>query len=229
MEFGPGDKLRILHVHQVLGVEAFGGKLRIAEHADLPRTVCHVLQGDPPYFMGGTHRHIVQRPAADSVVLAHEFRIAGTVVAFRLILLQRLFYRLPAGAPEISGFLIPQVDIPARFIKLVECIPQDPSGSSALHKAVSAGIHRNDRTVIRGSQVIRPGTRGVRIGDDIFSGFLVKVSVLHFRSSSVWSCGFSLAFLFDSYYHSKRFHARRKSPDFYWFFLPEYDIIYDHT
>ena len=129
--------------------------------------------------MGGSHRHIIQGFAADSVVFAHKFRIAGAMVAFRPVLFQRLFHRFPAGTPEITGFFIAQVNIPARLIKLVEGIPQDPAGRAALHKTVSAGVHCDDGAVIRRSEIIGPGSRCIGIGNHIFPGFLVKISVLH--------------------------------------------------
>ena len=179
MEFRLGDELRVLHVHQVLGIEAFGRELGISEYADLPRPVRQVLQCNRPYFMRRPHGHIVQGPAPDSLVFAHEFRIACSVVALGFVLVQGLADRLPAGAPEVPGFFVPQVDIPAGLIKLVKCITEDSSSRAALHKAVAAGIHRDDRAVVRRSEIVRPGCGRIGIGDDILSGFLVKIAVLH--------------------------------------------------
>ena len=149
VEFRLRDELRILHVHQVLGIEAFGRQLGIAEYADLSGLVRQVLQADPPDLMGRSHGDIIQGLAADPVVLADDLRIAGAVMAFRFILLQRFGHRLPAGGPEIAGLFIPQVDISSGLVKLVERIPEDPSGSPALDETVSAGIGCHDCTVFR--------------------------------------------------------------------------------
>ena len=106
-------------------------------------------------------------------------------MAFALIGIQGLGHRLPAGGPEIPGFFIPQVDIPAGLVKLVEGIAQDPACGTALDKAVSAGVHSDDGTVIRRSEIVRPGGRGIGIGNHILSGFLIKIAVIHAFSSCV--------------------------------------------
>ena len=179
VELRPRDELGVLHVHQVLGIEALRCELRIAEDGDLPRPVRQVLQGDAPDLMGRTHGDIVQGAAADPVVLADEFRIARAVVAFSLVLIQRLLHRFPAGGPEFPGLLIAQIDIPAGLIKLIEYIAEDPPGCAALDEAVSAGIHRDDGAVIRRAKIVGPRGGSIRIGNHIFSGFFVKVSVFH--------------------------------------------------
>ena len=149
MELCLGNKLGILHVHQILRVQALCCKFTVAEYADLPFPVRQVLQADPPDFMGRAHGNVIQCPAADAVIFTDEFRIAGAVVAFSLILFQRLAHGVPAGRPEVSCFLIPQVDIPAGLVKLIEGIAQDSSRGAALDKAVASGVHRYDGTVIR--------------------------------------------------------------------------------
>ena len=183
MEFRLRNELSILHVHQVLGIKTLRRQFGITEHSNLPRPVRQVLHRDPPHLMGRAHGNIVQDPAADPVILADNLRIARAMVTFGLVFFQRLRHRLPAGGPEVTRLLIPQIDIPARLIKLIEGIPQNPPGSTALDKAVSPGIHRYNRAVFRRSQIIGPGRRRIRIGNDILSRLFVKIAVLHDFSS----------------------------------------------
>ena len=149
VEFRPCDELCVLHVHQVLGVKALRRQFRVSEYADLPRPVGQVLHADPPNLMSRAHGTIIHRTAPDPVVFTDEFGIARPVVAFGFILVQRLPDRLPAGAPEVTRLFIPQIDIPSGFVKLIEGIAEDPSGGPALDEAVSAGVYRNNRAVIR--------------------------------------------------------------------------------
>ena len=138
-----------------------------------------VFNGDTPHFVGGIHGNIIQRLAFNVGIFTDKFGIGGTMMAFRLILIQRLGHRTPGSGPEIAAFFIAQVHIAARFIKLIEHITQNTAGSTGLDEAVTTGIDGNDGAVGRGTQIVRPRSRRIGIGDDIFPFGVIEISVLH--------------------------------------------------
>ena len=198
MEFRAGDELGVLHVHQVLLVIAFGGQLAVAEDGQLARLAARVAHLQPPDLMGRALRHVIQRVGGDARVLGADLGIGGAVAAAGLEAVQRLFHRPPAGGPEIAGFVVPQVDIAARLVELVEHIAQDAPGGAGLDEAVAAGVLRDDRAVLGRAQVVGPGHGRARIVDDVLPRLAVKMAVSHLKdlqtemiALSSWKQGYS--------------------------------------
>ena len=179
MEFGDGDELGVLHIHQILSVEGFGGQLAVAEQADFPLFVPRVLHLHPPYLVGGVQGHVIQRLGFDAVIARFDLGIGRAVAGDGLKLIQRLFNGPPGGAPEIAAFLVPQVHVPARLVKLIEHIAQDAPCRAGFDEAVAAGVLGDDGAVCGRAQIIGPGHGRAGIGDQVFTLVIVKVSELH--------------------------------------------------
>ena len=179
VELGDGDELGVLHVHQILGVEALGGELTVAEHANLPRLVARIGNSQPPDLVGSVQGHVIQRLGRDTVIFAFDLGVAGAVAGDGVVFLQILFHGPPGGRPEIAAVLVAQIDIAARLVKLVEHIAQDAARRAGLDEAVAARVLGHDGAVLRRAQVVGPGHGRAGIGDDVFAFRVVKETELH--------------------------------------------------
>ena len=182
VELGHGDELGVLHVHQILGIEAVGGEFAVAEHADLPGRIARVGHLKPPDLVGRVHGHVVQGLGFDAVIGGFDLRIAGAVAGDGFKCFQRLFHRPPGGGPEIARFLVPQIDVAARLVELVEHIAQDAPRRAGLDEAVAPGVLGHDGAVIRRTQIVGPGHGRAGVGDHVFPAGVIKITVLHGKS-----------------------------------------------
>ena len=131
--------------------------------------------------MGGVQGDVIQGFGPYAAVQGFDFGIGGAVTADGFILFQGLFRGTPGGGPEIAAFVVPQVDIPAGLVELVEHIPENPSGGAGLDEGIAAGVLGDDGAVGGTAQVIGPGHGRAGVGDDVFPGRVVEVTVLHPR------------------------------------------------
>ena len=176
---GTADKLRILQVDHILLVIVFVGQLAIPEYGYLAGTIAGVFQCEPPYFVRCAKRNVIQRPGAYACVFAYKFGVGCAVATYRAVCVQRFGYRLPAGGPEITGFVIPKVQVTPRFIKLVEGIAKNPPRRAGFNEAVTARVDGDDRAIFGRTQIVRPWGGGVGVGNHILARVLVKIAVLH--------------------------------------------------
>ena len=178
-----GDEQRVLQVHLILLVIVVVDELAVTRNGKLARLVVIVRDDRVPYFIRSVLRHIVGRLRGDLLILGRNDRVRGTVAALALVALKGLAHRCPRGRPVLSALRILDVNVAARLIKrhAVETIADDTSVRAGLHEAVSARVVRNDRAVLRGSQIVSPCRRGVGSGDDVLLCFLIKITVLHIR------------------------------------------------
>ena len=176
---GPADEKGILEVHLVLLVVAVIGKFRIAGQGQAAGPVRVIGDGEGPDFIGLALRHIVNCLGGDACIACLHPGVAHAVAALDLVIFQVLGHRLPRGRPEVPAVVIPQIDVPARLVKLVEHIPEHPAVGARPLKAVAAGVVGDDGAVGRRPQIVDPGGRGVGTVDHIFAGFVIKISVSH--------------------------------------------------
>ena len=174
-----GDELGVLQVHLVLLVIAMAGEFGVAGEGQGPGAVRVVAHRQPPDLMGSVQGHVVGRLAVDAAVIRLHDRIAHTVTADAFVCIQVLTHRLPGRRPEISRLTVPEVDVTPRLVELVEHVAQNPSVGSGFYEAVAPRVVGNQGPVLRRTQVVGPRRGGVGPSDDVLTGLMVKISVLH--------------------------------------------------
>ena len=173
------DKQRILQVYLVLLIIAVVRELGVTGNAQVSDSIRAVLYFDTPDFVLLVQRNVIERLRMDSGVVRQDFRVAGAVAAFALVLVQRFPHGLPGGRPVIGGLVVPDIDVTPRSVSVVEHIAQDPAIGAGAHEAVAARVARDQGAVFGRAQIVGPGSRGVRTCDHIFSVFIVKIAVFH--------------------------------------------------
>src|SRR5690606_36853500 len=108
-----------------------------------------------------------------------EHRVAHAVAA--AVVLKRGGRRLPRRGPVRAARVVAQVDVaPARVGRdVVVAVAGEAAQPGVLIKGVAARRVRDQAEVRLTAQVVDPGERRVRPGDDIFAILVVKVAVLH--------------------------------------------------
>src|SRR5262249_8738375 len=151
-------------------------ELRKRVNAELARLLRAILDPEPPVFEGLTQRDEVRRVHPDAGVFRADQRVRRSVAASRLILIERLAYRLPARAPEIAALAIAQVKVAARLIQRhrVAAQPKKAMLRRTLVEAVAARVVGDDRAVFGRAEIIAPRTRRIRARDDVFAGLIVE-------------------------------------------------------
>ena len=179
LEGGIGDELGILEVDQILLVVALGGQLAVGHGGDGAHLVRIVGDLHAPDLMGGVHGHIVQHLGLDARILALDLRVGGAVAGDGLVLIQGLFHRTPGGRPVVAVLVVPQVDIAAGLVELVEGVAQDTAVGAGLDEGIAAGILGHDSAVLRAAQVVRPGHGRTGVRDHVFPCCVVEIAILH--------------------------------------------------
>ena len=177
----PADEEGILEVDLILLVVAVVGELSIACQGQAAVPVRVIGDGEGPDFISFALGHIVDGLGGDVCIAGFHPGVAHAVAALDLVVVQVFSHRLPGSGPEISALIIPQIDIPARLVKLVEHIPENPAVGTRPLEAVAAGVVGDDGAVGRRPQIVDPGGGGVGAVDHIFAGFVIKISVSHTR------------------------------------------------
>ena len=180
LKAGTGDEQGVLEVYLILLVVVVVGEFHKAEHGQLSWLVGGVGDLCAPNLIGLVIGYIVGGLGMHVCIIRSHNGVSGTVAAYALVLIQGLAHRLPGCRPVIRSVVVPDVDISAgeRHIA-IEAEPGDSAVCAALYKAVAAGVVGDHSAVFRISQVVCPGSRGVRSCDDVFLVCKVKVTVLH--------------------------------------------------
>ena len=121
----------------------------------------------------------------DSAVLTFIYGIGHTVSAGIFCLIQRFSHRLPGNTPIVSAFIISQIHIMSRPIHghPIPTKPCDPVIFRRLIKNIPSCCMIDHSTHIVHSQIIGPGYRKIDPVNDIFSFFIIKMPVLHKKTS----------------------------------------------
>ena len=159
---GPADEEGILQIHLVLLVVVVVGEFRVARQGQFPGGVGGVGHRQLPHFMGAVLGHIVDRFGVDARIVGEHPGVAHAVAAFAGVVLQVLAHRLPGSRPEIPAGVVPQVEVPAGAVELVEDVAQDAAVGAGLGKAVAAGVVGDDGAVLRRAEIVLPRGRGYR-------------------------------------------------------------------
>ena len=178
-EVGLGNKQRVLQVYQVLLVIRLVGEFTVAADGQVPNPVRIVPHQNPPNLVLRAQGHIVHCLGVNPRVVCQHVGVGDAVAALTVVLGQILSHRLPGSGPVVPAVIVPQVDVASGLVKVVEPIPKNSSIGARLAEAVAAGLIGNNRAVLGGAEIIRPGCRGIRPGDDIFPILIVKIAVFH--------------------------------------------------
>ena len=161
------------------------GQLGITEHADVARPVLRVFQGHVPHLHRLAPGDEQGLHGLDAVVLTFVLRVRKAVTAGVLGLVQGFAHGLPGHGPIFAGVVVPQVDIVAGPVHGHGVGPKtgDAVVFGAFVEQVPPGGVVHHRAQILGTQVIGPADGQVHPVDHIFAAFIVKMAVLHSRSS----------------------------------------------
>ena len=148
--------------------EGFGGRALVGQNELLNLTV--VALGHEEGSLG-----------LQAVLLAGDDRVAHTVAAF--VAVQLGLNRGPAGVPH--GIAVLDVEIATAHINrnIVVTITGDAAQAGVLIERIAAGGVGNQREKAFHSQIVDPGIRSFRGSDDVLSAGVIKITVLHQRSS----------------------------------------------
>ena len=138
-----------------------------------------ITNGKSPDFIESTIRNIIACLGMNLAIIRFNDAITQTMTALILILIQRLRYRHPAGRPEVSTVIVTQIEVTAGLIEIIEDISKDSTVCAGFTETISTGIVRDDRAILYRTQIIGPGFRCVRVGNNILSGFIIKITVFH--------------------------------------------------
>ena len=177
---GACDEQGILQVYLILFIVVVVGEFHKAEGGQVSRLVAVVLDYSAPYLIGSADGNIIGHFRGNAGIFRGNNGVSGTVAADALVSIQRLAHRLPGSRPVIVGVIVPQIDITAgQCHHRVEAEPADSAVCAGLDKAVAGSVVGNHCTVFRRTQVVYPGCRSIRMINDVFFVFQVKITVLH--------------------------------------------------
>ena len=112
-------------------------------------------------------------------VIRRHFCVCRPVAALAFIICKLLSHRLPGSGPIIFTFIVSDINVTPRLIKMIENIAQNPSGCTGFGKTVPAGIIGNDSAVLRGTEIVCPRCRRIRPLNHIFPFRIIKIAKLH--------------------------------------------------
>jgi hypothetical protein len=117
----------------------------------------------------------------DILVVAAEFGIGKSMSANILGFAQVLAHRLPGNGPILSRLIIPQINIMTGPIEgnAIGAKTGNALKLGPFVKGISSGVMGEDRAHILDPQVIGPGNGYIRSFNDIFTIWIVKISVFH--------------------------------------------------
>ena len=95
--------------------------------------------------------------------------------------------RLPRRRPVLAAGIVPQVDVAAAGVggHVVVAVPGEPAQPGVTVIRVATRRVRDDAEVRVGAEVIDPGQRRVRAGDDVLAAVVVEVSVANWHFPNV--------------------------------------------
>jgi len=163
-------------------------KLAVRKDAQIPRNIACILQYHIPEFHRIFKGDKEGLHSPYTLVLAGKHRVGKTMPHLVLSFGKVLSNGLPGNRPIFSRIIIPDIDIVARAIEgnPIRPEPGNPVILGIFIKEVPPRIVGNYGTEILYSQVISPGYGNIRLGNYIFSVFIIKITILH-RSSSRFS------------------------------------------
>ena len=179
LEQGAADEEGVLQVDLVLLVVAVVGELGVTGQGQAAGAVRLVGHRQGPDLIGLAPGHIVGGLRGDAGIARLHFGVAHAVAALAPVGVQRFCHRLPGGGPVVAAGIVPQIEVAAGLVELVEHIPQDPAVGAGPGKAVASRMVGDDGAVLRRAQIVDPGGRGIGAVDHVFTGGIVKVSVSH--------------------------------------------------
>ena len=180
LKAGACDEQGVLEVDLVLLVVIVVGELYETECRQVSRLVAVVGDDSTPYLIGSADGNIICDLRRDAGIVCGNHGISCAVAADALVGIQRLAYRLPGGRPVVLGVVVTQVDVASRQRHHgVEPETADSAVCARLDKAVAGSVVRDHCAVFRGTQVVDPGCRRIRMIDDILFVFQIKVTILH--------------------------------------------------
>ena len=156
-------------------------ELHIAEHIQLFFRAAVVAQGQAVQLTGIAFGHKQLLLCRHTVLSALQYRVAQTMAAG--VTVQFGLCWLPAGVPHRIAIL--DIDMVAVHIQrgAVVAVTGQPAQPRIAVKAVAAGCVGNQREEFLSTQVVDPGQRGLRGGDDVLFVLVVKMSESHNASS----------------------------------------------
>src|SRR5699024_9851054 len=169
------DEEGVLQVDLVLLVVAVVGELGVTGQGQAAGAVRLVGHRQGPDLIGLAPGHIVGGLRGDAGIARLHFGVAHAVAALAPVSVQRLCHRLPGGGPVVAAGIVPQIEVAAGLVELVEHIPQDPAVGAGPGKAVASRMVGDDGAVLRRAQIVDPGGRGIGAVDHVFTGGIVKV------------------------------------------------------
>ena len=169
LKAGTGDEEGILQIHLILLIVVVIGEFYESKCRQMPNGIAAVGNLGTPNLMRCAVWHIIRHFRSNSGIFCGKDGVSCSMAAFALIGVQRLSDRLPGSRPIIRCIIVPQVDIPSGKCHIgIEPIAGNSSIGARLYETISGSLIGNNSAIFRGTQIIGPGSRCVRLGDDIF-------------------------------------------------------------